>query len=537
MLVRRWIILTLLLAGVAGVVTACWTHGVVKRQRMVDAIVADDAEVRRRAWGWLHGRDEPDGPRRAEQLLETINQKLIKCSNDALLDATGELRAMDLWGWDTQPYAPLIREARLRAGSDNASDVQLAIDLVRAAPANVQASTVVNIVEALVHSPVESKRTVAFDAYCRWLGPNRLHELETLDLPADGIELRRRLWLARLWSTTPNDDEVIASLSTDTPIDVLEAQVLCMTYRHAGDVSHVLEFIDAQPDLFVSAHQSTLAYILRYSDDHRAFERLQRWADAGSTTAEYVLLARQPGREQSRAAQRVGDDNYAIWQQRLAAWRWPRTPAEKAKQLLNEPVADEDGTVYAAALLAERTLGHETAAQLAESWIRSLNDDRKRAGALLAALLGEHRDLLQQAYEVENVGRVRTTQRLALFALGVKVGEGDPIVFAHRAIHKDNGDFNPDTVLCLVLAGQREALDYLLTPPQQPWRLSIQQRAWLIERCVPPWHEALGRPIGGDMRTIDLHFDALRMLGQLTFTSLEFDSNRDVFDVASKVDG
>jgi hypothetical protein len=278
------------------------------------------------------------------------------------------------------------------------------------------------------------------------------------------------------------------------------------------------------------APRPAFGYILRYSNDGRAIEALRVLADEGSEIARYVLDAKADGVDEALVRVLAEDAAQTPATRRLAAWRCDDLALDSVRAILALDPADEALDVYAAVLLAERRLPRNEATSLAESWVRSFNDDEKRAGALLAALLGEHLALLKRACEIEDVSAVRTTQRLALWAAGEPIGEEDPIEFAHRALHRAEGGFSADTALCMLLAGRTEALA-LLTSPLAGDDLSAAalRRAWLIERFIPHWHAAVGRPIGGDGRALRLHFDRLEALRLLTQRDLQFDARKKIY--------
>jgi hypothetical protein len=244
-------------------------------------------------------------------------------------------------------------------------------------------------------------------------------------------------------------------------------------------------------------------------------------------------VTRSAGLDETQCRQVAMDGTAEPALRRLAAWRWEGIERALVLEILAAEPADPDGSVFAAALLAERRMSRAESIALAESWIRDFNDDRKRAGALLAALLGAHQALLEEAYDLEDVPIVRTTQRLALHVLGRPVSEaghgGEEVEFAYRALHTPEGDFRPDVALCLLMAGHRPATRLLASRQRGDWRLTVSQRAWLAERFVPQWTEALGRPIGGDRRALDLHFDELEVLADLTERRLEFDPESKTF--------
>lgn len=201
---------------------------------------------------------------------------------------------------------------------------------------------------------------------------------------------------------------------------------------------------------------------------------------------------------------------------------WERFDAEEAMQLLQHRVTDEDGMTYAAALLAEHSLPREDAAELARKWIVDYNNDRKRAGALLAVLLGVHEELLEDAYHAATDGQVRTTMRVALHALGRDVGNGDAVEFTHRVIHLEDGHINPDVLLCLLAAGNERAPKYLASTPRTLTGEAIRPRTLLIERFIPYWdvNEAI-RFSGAE--PLVAYYESLHVLWMLTHRHQEFD--------------
>src|SRR5262249_32018516 len=147
------------------------------------------------------------------------------------------------------------------------------------------------------------------------------------------------------------------------------------------------------------------------------------------------------------------DASVPTWQRRAAAWRVGRVNEEQANSILAAEMAEAGDGAWAAALLAERLLAHERAAAQVGQWIGGGDETHSRAGALLAALLGEHREDLLRAYADELRGPVRTIQRLALGSLGATINdEVNWIELAYRAQRRPDGDFDADAALCLLAA-------------------------------------------------------------------------------------
>jgi hypothetical protein len=261
--------------------------------------------------------------------------------------------------------------------------------------------------------------------------------------------------------------------------------------------------------------------ILRAAPAAEAGTELERLALSGDRAAAFLLQSRDRVADRNAARRVLEDPSEPAWRRRLAAWRWPGAPAELVQAAL-APVTEPGGEVFAAVLLAERCLPPAEAADRAEAWIRSFDDDEKRAGALLAALLGVHRELLTDAHEAEDVPAVRTIQRLALGALGTTGGPADFSELVHRTLHR--GGLDPDVALCALAAGDPLPLEALAAlPDTADLRAAVHARAWLIERFVPAWHDRAGRPLGGDVAGLRLHFEGLNGLRVLTARRLAFD--------------
>lgn len=464
---RRIGAVTLCLAGLAGVAAGWWALRAWPEYRALRAIRAVDPSARLDGWTWLRRTEGPDRRPRARRLRGKILDAVAAAPEIALLDAGNALRGYRMWDFEHVAPDLLLRELALRAGSSDETDQHTAAREMARCPLDAPPEETLSIFDALLSSTSPSVRETALEAACGWLGRERAHRLDELSGPDADHALHRLGILARSWARTPGRPP---PLDPDDPPDLLEAKLLYATRADPDDATALLE----ARERWSGRPRPAFEYILGYSLDPRA--------DRARTEPDQAPPADGPARP--------------------------------------------DTSVYAAALLAERRLAPKRASALAASWIHDLNDDRKRAGALLAALLGEHQDLLAQAYEREDIALVKTTQRLALHALGRPVGGDDPIEFAYRVLHRPDGDFNPDAALCLLAAGHRDALVLLTTPPHpggSASRGSIRQRSRLIERFVPGWDQAVEEPAGDDQRGLRLHADLLRALRMLTQRRLVFD--------------
>lgn len=519
---KRTSLITLFSAILLGIAIGWLTLPAWRLHRALAAIADPDPARRQAGWERLLIRDGEIDCARAEALLPKINRRLAEAGDEALLDAGAALRACDLWNWDSQKTDLLLRDLRLRVLLADEAEQMFAAELMGTYPREIDPLLAMAIFDSLLSSASPDVRSLAFSAACGWTGRADAHRLEALDIPRTDHRLDRLRQLALTWARPVTPPKMI---DPDAPAEIIEALLLRRTIARSDDASAVLDVLES----WAGAPRPAFEYILRCSDDERAAQALRRLADEGSGAARFALAARDDRVDEALMRRLAEDAAQVPATRRLAAWRGEAVPLDAVRAILSLDPADEAGDVYAAALLAERRLPRDEAERLAESWIRSFNDDEKRAGALLAALLGEHLSLLKRAGEIEDVPAVRTTQRLALWAAGRPIGEEDPIEFAHRALHRAGDEFSADTALCMLLAGRIEAPALLTSPPGGDDPASARRRAWLIDRFLPAWHAAIGWPIGGDARALRLHFDRLEALRLLTQRDLRFDVRKKIY--------
>lgn len=163
--------------------------------------------------------------------------------------------------------------------------------------------------------------------------------------------------------------------------------------------------------------------------------------------------------------------------------------------------------VLRAALLAER-LAPMTREALARSWHRSLDDDAKRAAALLAALCGAGADELAIQVRDEENPSVRTAQRLALAALA-----GTPSSLGHRA-QRPGGHLDA-VVLALRLAADEPSARRVLLAEWPPGESTVD-RMLLVRRFCPEIADRVGWPVSGATDDLQEHADRLAALWMIT---------------------
>lgn len=549
----RWIV-TAALALMLGGVLAWYAVLIRPGQQALAGIVATDATARSDAWAWLLANVGDGQYPRLARFDDAINRALQERGPDsALRDAADVLRAIDAWTWSRRGERLVLRELHLRAQDGTSSQVGDVADAIIALPQHIEPAQIVAICQHMLERQSPAAWRNGLRAAAGWLGVERAAHLAHLQLPpldklasTDGASpddvdaarfaIHRTWWLLRSWGGMRDagadggaavaDDAAAAdrldAFDVDGPVDVLEAQLLCAVRSDPEDISAVLDVItnwqrDARP---------AFAHILRYAADARARTALERLSRAGDRAAELALAERSEIPE-TNSTRRVAADSAAEPSlRRLAGWRLDRLGDATIESILESDPLEPDGSAYAAALVAERLLDHDAAVARSETWLRSLDPAFVRVGALLAALLGTHDELVAAALEAHTDGQVRTTLRVALIGLRRDRATADDRAFLHRAMHRDGDRFNPEAMMGMLMIGETDALAVLTTSPRGEWRLTVQPLAWLIERFLPTWHARAGRPMGGDAHGYRLHFDQLDALRLLTQRRLTFDARR-----------
>lgn len=458
----------------------------------LDQIASPDAGVRQQAW---HRVLADTDRARLGALLPRINEALAGAGEEAFAEAAERLRDQGLWGWAHQPPPLILREIEAAALSADDGRHGLAARALQSCPLELEAADVLPLVDLLLLSGAPEVRRSALEAACLWAGRTRATALAALTIFDEALE-RDRL-LAWSWSLpAPAPASELPGVWPDDDADIVEAALVAR--------------LRLDPDGAAVLARTRESW---QTEPRPAFEALD-------------VMAASPARTETAAL--AADPAAPIWLRRLAAWQLAEVSPEVLQQLLDGPAAAEDGHVYALALLAERFLTREAAVAAAASWIRSFDDDRKRCGALLAMLAGAERRLLEEACAAEDVPAVKRLERLALAAMAA--GESDDPTardLGARCLMRPDGDFDPDVALAILGGGHDATLAVLTSQPRgdgwDAYCRSVQARSWLVERLVPGWHAAAGRPLVAEPRAVRLHFDDLRALRLLTQRRLTFD--------------
>ena len=527
---------TVLIALCLGVVGGALLWPTFQTRRALGMIVHDDPAIRESGWQMLRGGTDDAGRLRLSAHLPKILSNLESAPDAAVLDATSRLRVERLWTWTDATRDAKLRELLLLSAHEDPEAALLALHSIFEPDSPLPDDKAMSIVEQLLDHTTTHVRLTALRHAAERLGAGLPSSWLTLRMQDDSPEGRRLGWL--LWHALGGPEEALPptyrdDIEQDASADVLSAAALAITRHRRDDMNFIRGLMQSHPQ----RQNVPWAYVLHASRDPLADALLQQMAQQGHESASRMLQARDAARETLLAQDVLINRDAEPSLRRLAAWRLREPDHAIITDLLALPPADPDGSVYAASTLAFRELREDEHAEQVERWIRTFDNDEKRAGALLAALSGTAVDLLVTAVTVESDPAVRTAYRNALFALGRPIGLEPPLEFAHRTLRRPDERINPDTVTCLLLSGHRPTLRYLTDLTSEPLsREAVQWRAWLIERFVPHWHEALGRPVGGDGRAIQLHFEALDALRLVTTARLRYDTDSAIFRLADSAD-
>lgn len=173
---------------------------------------------------------------------------------------------------------------------------------------------------------------------------------------------------------------------------------------------------------------------------------------------------------------------------RWSAWRRGQGDADR---LLEKPVA-EDGSVWAAVLLAERLLTRAEAVQRGRQWMAHDSNEVRSAGAMLLALIGESIEPIRQSYAASHDESFRVHARLALLMAGER--ETALPGYAWRVLEAGEARHRLAALAALLAAGDVQAAQAVLTPPSDLPGAAMLERAWLIERFLPE-HAAVVAPL------------------------------------------
>lgn len=561
---RRWSGATLGAAVAAGVILAAaamiaplreWRRSLARPATAATLLDADPAK-RREAWALL----EPD-LREAETRETTLAELDVAVEralrqgpppDAAIADLALRRERFAAWRWDREPDRTVIERA-----------IELAADASNA-PAD----------PALV--ALAAQRLLDFPNHAAWpVAPSSIAAIwNRLDVPMQArllpriasLEPRGRREILGLLEATPDpglaglltlarlaadgDPEAAAALADDRTLDprIRDRAAAAAVRLEPLAAIGLLASVDADP----SAPWATIlapaagdpavraAIVARAAEgdpaSRRMLARLEAIADGEPPEAEALAAAWDL----------LSDPSAPAATRRVAALLLLATPpAEELPEsvlsnLLDGALADDSGSVLAAALLAEASDRSRDAA----GWLRRFEDDRKRAGAILAVLAdgrhGAESAALARTQAAASEPGIRALLRAASWALAAPrdVGARDSErEFIHRIAHRgDRGSLDLDVLALRLAAGEVEAVEALLAGREGPegqdrraierWSERMALRWLLVERFIPDLADALGPPLGGSQRERELQSDLALAAWWSLRSQLRFDPTR-----------
>jgi len=183
-------------------------------------------------------------------------------------------------------------------------------------------------------------------------------------------------------------------------------------------------------------------------------------------------------------------------------------------------LADDDGAILPAVLLAERGLEPDDRRALCAEWSSSFNHATQQAAALLLLFDNGPVDSIEALLDVATDPAHRSLLRLARDGLHARHGSlsADAHHFALRALRRVPGErtiswrgndpFSPQRVAAAAAAGADGALDAIVTLPDAPDPGDVAWRVLLLARLIPEIPRAFGTPVSDDAEGTILWFDA-----------------------------
>lgn len=525
-----------------------------RRSAAVEAILDPSPEVRRRAWESLAPDLRDDLWREAiiAEIEDVLEERLRTHSvpDPALADLARALAGSTAWRWDRPTdRAILVRSIELAATGEPPDAVlaTFAAERLAALPDGLALPVAPEVAAALwsrLDPPMQARLLPRLASLA---DGSRRRTLALLE-PPDDRDLAGRLLLAR-W-LVDGDRAAAIALASDPALhpDLLDRSRAAAVRLDPRAAIGVLDHLDAAPDAPwatilapASAESAVRAAIeRRAAEGEPASRRLLARLDA--------VAAGEPADAEGLAAawDLLADPTSPADLRRVAALLLLAAPSSEdlpesaLASLLEGAVAGESGSVLPSALLAEAT----DRTRLASAWLRSLEDDRKRAGAILAVLLdgrsGADLAAIARTQSAASEPRVRSLLRAASWALAAPrdLGAGDADrEFVHRISHDEaGGEVDPDVLALRLAAGEPAAVEDLLALPREPtsedpeaiagWSRRMAIRWLLVERFVPDLAAALGPPLGGSRRERALERDLALVEWWSLRPDLRFDPSR-----------
>ena len=503
-----------------------------RRTAAIDAALSAEADDR--ASGWVKLAAELDDDRLGAQLAARIEFEAATRFHEGRLDdaALAEL-AIELdrrggWNWADGNSAAIRRSLELAANAEaDPTLVALAVQRLIDAPAPGGIPASESVAAALWNrlDPPLQRRLLPRLAS---MEPESSRAVLLQLLPPTDASLANLLRLARLCGAADPTAAIEQAGDPDVPAAERDRAAAVAVRLDPELALTLLSDLDTEPT-------RPWATILAPAATDPAVRAAISGRAAGGDSAAKRLLARleatenrEPPEAESLAAawDLLSDPDAPIHDRRIAALVLLDHPGEEElpepsmARLLEGAAGDADGSVLTTALLAE-AIGRPA---LAARWLRDFDDERKRAGALLAVLndgRGELAAQLDRTAAAASDPQLRSFLRAAMWARAAPrdaaAASGDR-GFVHRIAHRPDRSGLDLEVLALMLAsGDPEAVDSLIESwePEhdadpsalERWSERMALRWLLLSRFVPGLAAELGPPLGGSRLDLELQAD------------------------------
>ncbi len=490
----RYLLLSLAAALAAGVLLGWLARPALIERLNLHRLVSEDSAEAADAVAWLSEVVDEAGATRlgaSESLRDRVIAQLPETSDETLIAISDLLIDAACWTPEAVGLDPILRRLTLLAGSSPARLTAQREEL-HALSDLADAQTLQHLWMALWNAADPAIRPDLLPEIAAALGPDSAPILQRAVAEPDPV-LRARAWLV---IGLLNPASGFTADWADEPAEVAAAILWAAVQTNPDVAGPVLAAVDATPWC-----TPALPWLLARSRDPAALERLLLLQQDGNPAVDLALACSvdpawrtPPPRLSPAQSAWFGFDGFEYTDpvhRRWLAWRTDEGPANVTAQ----PVAD-DGSVWAAVLLTERLHDPYTAHRLAVEWLDDDLADVRRAGLLLAGLLGVERERIEVARQNGATPSERQTARLA--GLMLRPDDRSERLAAHRLLDAaETGTTETalqpeDILLALLAAGDADAS--LRVPESR--RLSdpdlLLRRSWLLERFLPEAVAATG---------------------------------------------
>lgn len=505
-----------------------WPH--LEREWMLRRLFSQEAAQRAHAVQWWGG-SVSDGaasrisgsPSHSKRIMARLE---AAPDQDTFVDVASLLQQAGLWRLPMISTNLWRRRLDLILDSHDGEAARSVLDELVAADVARDDASAAALWRRLLAWPHDSTiRHRTLRAAAGWLGPEALEEAAAAARDDQDSQVRRLAWLLPGLLQPASGH---AAVWRDEEARVAEAMLWAATATNPLDASPLLRACDQSP-----WPTTALPWLLSRSDDEAARQRLETLAIDGNRAAALHLAERwKVGVERLPAPQRawLGGEIEDAQEIVLARWSAWRRGEGDVPRLLADPIA-QDGSVWAAVLLAERIDDGESLRNQSRRWFSDADATIVRAGALLNGLtLGEGWMLSEEYVRTEDPA-LRRALRLAMIMAHSGTAEPPAIDRAYAwTVATTQPEERLEALMALLAIGDPRAVEAILSrPSDSPASAALLERAWLIERFLPDYVALAGPLCPWDDAVAALQFDIMAAAWALRGGAAAFDPQSRTF--------